>query len=309
MVWSEARLTGSGSRVVIGRERSTAVIGGLGARHGSVGLAAMLGQADLDVIAQEAAAQVRAGADVLEVCVSAAGRDETTYLPQVVEAIPRSVAVPLCIGARAPEALDAALANCPGKAVAYLVNQQTGPWHDFLAVAARRGAAVIAQGIEPYGVPEELDERIEVTRRVLREAIAAGVAREDVIVDPVTLPVAEYEGTAAQSLRLIAHVAQIDAINMVVRVGNVSTGLPGNGAFDLLFMARAVAAGATCLMVNDVAVAREFALMSDVLLGREGALSRFRDFARETHGAAAAQLTFCEPSSGMRSNELLRQKE
>jgi 5-methyltetrahydrofolate--homocysteine methyltransferase len=252
----------------------------------------MLGQADLDVIAQEAAAQVRAGADVLEVCVSGAGRDETTYLPQVVKAVARSVTVPLCICAKAPEALDAALANCPGKPVAYLVDQQTGPWQDFLAVAARRGAAVIAQGLEPHGVPEGLDERIEVTRRVLREAIAAGVAREDVIVDPVVLPVAEYEGAAAQALRLIAHVAQIDAINMTVRVGSLSSGLPANGDLDHLFMARAVAAGVTCLMVDDVAAARGFALMSDVLLGREGALSRYRDFARETHGAATAQLAF-----------------
>jgi 5-methyltetrahydrofolate--homocysteine methyltransferase len=160
MVRSETRLRGSSNEVIIGWERPAVIISQLIPAHRKGGLADPFRRMDFAAIAQKAAVQVQSGADVLEMHIEDPALDEATYLPAMVKAVAQMVPVPLCVGARDPKALAAALAACPGKPLAYLIDQGTGPWRDFLAVAERRGAAVIAQAVEPDGVPATVEERI-----------------------------------------------------------------------------------------------------------------------------------------------------
>ncbi|NIV36928.1 MAG: methyltetrahydrofolate cobalamin methyltransferase, partial [Anaerolineae bacterium] len=78
----ETVLQGTGRKIVIGDGRPTVLLGERINPTGKKKLAAALAAGDLELVRQEALAQVAAGADILDVNVGAAGVDEQALLPQ-----------------------------------------------------------------------------------------------------------------------------------------------------------------------------------------------------------------------------------
>ena len=80
----ETILKSATKTVVISPERPTVLIGERINPTGKKRLAAALCEGNLELVRQEAEAQVQAGADVLDVNVGAAGVDEVALLPRAV---------------------------------------------------------------------------------------------------------------------------------------------------------------------------------------------------------------------------------
>ncbi|MDH5781220.1 MAG: dihydropteroate synthase, partial [Dehalococcoidia bacterium] len=119
----ETRVSSATKEVIIGDERPTVLIGERINPTGKKKLAAALQAGDLELIRQEALAQVQAKADILDINVGAAGVEEITLLPQAVQAVINVVDVPLCLDSSNPKALEAALKIYRSKA---LINSVTG---------------------------------------------------------------------------------------------------------------------------------------------------------------------------------------
>jgi 5-methyltetrahydrofolate--homocysteine methyltransferase len=102
-------LKGTKTQVVIGHGLPTIILGERINPTGKRKLAAALVAGDLDIVRQEALAQVDAGADILDVNVGAAGVDEVDLLPRAVKLVLETVDVPLAIDTADGEALAAAL--------------------------------------------------------------------------------------------------------------------------------------------------------------------------------------------------------
>ena len=286
MVRSKTRLVGAGAEVVIGLDEPVVVISSA-TDPGAVSV-------DLSAAGQRAIAQVQAGAAVIEVRVDHG--DENALLPALAEAVSKSVPVPLCISARDPRALDAALAKCPGKSVVYWVDQSSKTWSEFLAVASKWGAAVIVPGAEDHGsttegaegsvekailsgaaanhrgLPATYEEQIETSRRLVRESILGGVNRHDVIMELVALPELQHPGATATALKLAAHLSQIDAINLAMHISDASAGMAQPEIFDTILLSRALSSGVT-IVFADASVYRTAAVGADALMGRVGGVS------------------------------------
>jgi 5-methyltetrahydrofolate--homocysteine methyltransferase len=241
---STTRLIGSAGEVAISGEMPAVLIG-----VGSGG-AAVTPDMDVAPECRDAVEQARAGAAVVEVRVARAGQNEASVLPELVAAIGQAVGVPLFIRATDPEALDAALAVCPGKPLVSLCDQPASLQSRFLAVAQRHGAAVIM----PTAVGDDrlasYEDRIEFARAQLRECILAGIPRDDVILDLAPLPEAEYEGTTVNLLRLASHLSQVDRINLSLCPAAAATGMQSAELFGRLLTSRALAAGVTCVLAD-----------------------------------------------------------
>lgn len=102
---------------------------------------------DLELVRQEALAQVGAGADVLDVNIGAAGVDEVDLLPKAVRLVMGTVDVPVCIDTPDAEALAAALAvhkelAPEGKPLINSVNSEEASLVRVLPLVAEYGAAV-----------------------------------------------------------------------------------------------------------------------------------------------------------------------
>ena len=118
----ETRVSSATREVIIGDGRPTVLIGERINPTGKKKLAAALQSGDLELVRNEALAQVQVGADILDVNVGVAGLDEAVVLPQAVEAVMDAVDVPLCLDSANPRALEAVLKVYRGKPLINSVN-------------------------------------------------------------------------------------------------------------------------------------------------------------------------------------------
>jgi 5-methyltetrahydrofolate--homocysteine methyltransferase len=281
----ETILKSKGTTVIVSPQRPTVLIGEKISAAARNDLANALRDGDLGPLQQEANDQVTAGADVLEVNVGAPGVDEVEWLPRAVRAIIESVDVPVSIDTTDFEALEAALAihrrMAPqGKPLINSVNGEERYLKGILPLAAEYGAAVIGMALDDGGashrqsIPRTPEARLAVARKIVERAEAAGVPREDVVIDCMALSVSTDPEAGRVTLQAIRKVREELGVNMALGPSNVSFGLPERGNLNWAFMAMAMQNGVNCPIVN-VSRDRPFILAIDVLLGRDPYAERY----------------------------------
>lgn len=272
-------LRSKSTTVVIGPQRPTVLIGERISAAARNDLADALRRGDLAPLRQQAQDQVAGGADVLEVNVGAPDVNEREWLPRAVQMILESVDVPLSIDTADFEALEAALAihrqiAPQGKPLINSVNGEERYLEGILPLAARYGAAVIGMALDDDGIPQTPSARLAVARKILERAEAAGIPREDVIIDCMALSVSTDPEAGRVTLEAIQLVREELGVNMTLGPSNVSFGLPQREDLNRGFMAMAFQNGVNCPIVN-VSRDRQFILAIDVLLGRDPHAERF----------------------------------
>jgi 5-methyltetrahydrofolate--homocysteine methyltransferase len=269
----ETILKSARKTVVIGSEKPTVLIGERINPTGKKRLAAALAEGDLEIIRQEALAQVEAGADVLDVNVGAAGVDEVDLLPKAVRLVMETVDVPVCIDTANIEALRAALLvhqeMAPeGKPLINSVNGEEARLEGVLPLVAEYGTAVIGLAMDDDGIPPTSEKRLAVARKIVERAEPLGIPRQDIVVDCLALTVGADSGAGLVTLGAISLVRQELGINMTLGASNVSFGLPEREVVNWAFLSLAIQNGVNCPIV-DAAKVRPAILATDLLLGRD----------------------------------------
>ena len=270
----ETKVSSATKEVVIGDKQPTVLIGERINPTGRKKLAEALQTGNLEVVCQDALAQVQAGADILDVNVGAAGVDEVALLPRAVEAVMDTVNVPLCLDSAKPEALEAALKVYKGKP---LINSVTGEESSLaivLPLVKKFGAAVIGLLQDEEGVPNNAERRVAVAHKIVERATALGIPAEDVIIDCLALTVSADTSAGLVTLETIRRVKSELGVNMTLGMSNVSFGLPDRHLVSSVFLSMAIAAGVNCPIV-DVAKARPVVLATDLALGRDEYARRY----------------------------------
>ena len=176
-------LKGMKKKVVIGDGQPTAMLGERINPTGKKKLAAALGAGDLEIVRQEALAQVEAGAHILDVNVGAAGVDEADLLPKAVKLVLETVDVPIAIDTADGEALAAALAmhrelNPDGKVLINSVNGEEASLERVLPLVAEYGTSVIGLAMDDDGIPPTPEARLAVAKKIVERAQTLGIGRK-----------------------------------------------------------------------------------------------------------------------------------
>lgn len=270
----ETRISSTTKEVLISDERPTVLIGERINPTGKKKLAEALKDGNLELVRQEALAQVQAGADILDVNVGAAGVDEVALLPQAVQAVMDTVDVPLCLDSANPAALEAALKVYKGKP---LINSVTGEEHSManvLPLVKKYGAAVIGLVQDEGGVSNNSERRVAIARKIVERAAALGIPCEDIIIDCLTLTVSADTTAGLATIETARKVRSELGVNITLGASNISFGLPDRDLVNNAFLAIVIAAGVTCPIV-DVAKARPSVLAADLALGRDRYAMRY----------------------------------
>ena len=270
----DTKVSSASREVTISYDRPTVLIGERINPTGKRKLAAALLAGDMDEVRAEARAQVQAEADILDVNVGAAGVDEVAVLPQAVKAVMEVVDVPLCLDSHNPRALEAALRVYRGKPIINSVNGQESVLAEVLPLVKEYGAAVIGLTMDDEGIPQEPERRLAIARKIIERAEAAGIPKEDVIIDCLTLTIGSNSKAGWITLEAIRGVKQEFGVNQTLGASNVSFGLPDREVINSAFIAIAIAAGVTCPTVN-VAKVRPTVLSTDMILGRDNHSLRY----------------------------------
>ena len=288
--------------VVIGFDRPFTIIGERINPTGRKLLAEEMKAGDFSRVERDAVAQVEAGAQMLDVNAGIPLADEPAILAQTVRLVQSLVDVPLSIDSSIVEALEAGLAAYRGKALVNSVTGEEERLERVLPLVKRYGAAVVAISNDDTGISEDPDVRFEVARRIVERAADHGIPREDVIVDPLVMPIGAMATAGQQVFRLVRRLREELGVNTTCGASNVSFGMPDRERINAAFLPMAIASGLTSAITNPLAAEVKAAIMAaDVLMGNDQDASRWirahrdaaqapakRPPARERPAAAAA---------------------
>ena len=107
--------------------------------------------------------------------------------------------LPLCIDSSVIEALEAGLSAYEGKALVNSVTGEDERLEAILPLVAKHGAAVIGLANDDE-IPMEPERRVEIAKKIVSAAGDHGIPPEDVIIDPLAMPVGA-EPRAVHALR------------------------------------------------------------------------------------------------------------
>ena len=224
-------------------EARIAVIGERINPTGKKKLKAALQAGDVDYLVAEAAAQQRAGADILDVNVGVPGLDEPALLSQVTRALQATVPLPLQLDSSDPAAIEAAARAYAGRPMVNSVNGKADNLAAVLPVVARYGCTVVGLTLDENGIPPTAEERLAIAERIVAAAEAHGVPREDVAIDCLVMAAATNQDEVREILRAVALVKERLGVRTVLGVSNVSFGLPARPLVNSTFLAAAFGAG------------------------------------------------------------------
>ncbi len=231
-------------------EPRIAVIGERINPTGKKKLKAALQAGDVDYLVAEAAAQQRAGADILDVNVGVPGLDEPTLLSQVTRTLQATVPLPLQLDSSDPVAIEVAARAYAGRPMVNSVNGKADNLAAVLPVVARYGCTVVGLTLDENGIPPTAEERLAIAERIVATAESYGIPREDVAIDCLVMAAATNQDEVREILRAVALVKERLGVRTVLGVSNVSFGLPARPLVNSTFLAAAFGAGLDMPILN-----------------------------------------------------------
>ncbi len=249
-----------------------------------------LREGDFDYILAQGIEQSQSGADILDVNVGLNGTDEKANMVRVVEGLQKVVSRPLVIDSSSPEVLEAALRRYNGKALINSVNGKQSSIDAVLPLAKKYGAAVVCLALDENGIPDSIEGRVAIGKRLTDECLKAGIAIEDVYVDTLTMAESAQKGSAVCTVGALGEIKKTGA-GSILGVSNISFGMPRREDINACFLAMAKEAGLDLAIINPSLVnIKSSDYARDFLLGKEGATDAYIAYAAKTDSVKAEEL-------------------
>ncbi|MCW8858956.1 MAG: dihydropteroate synthase [Deltaproteobacteria bacterium] len=276
---------------------------------------------DWDVCLKIALDQEARGAQVLDLCVAYAGRDESSDMLQLAKLYAGSCKAPLMFDSTSPETLEQVLPLYPGRAIINSINLEDGGANleRICRLAKKYGAAVVALTINLEGMALTCEKKVAVAREIYALAVDKyGLRPQDILFDLLTFTVGSGDETmrdaAIETLNAIKQLKEeLPGVGFTLGVSNISFGLrpASRKVLNSVFLHEAVIAGLNTAIV-DAAKVLPYAAISeedrkiclDLLFNRDPeALMTFID-----HFENAVESDEAEDDSAVLAEEVLRQK-
>jgi len=225
---------------------------------------------NFETVIADAIAQVEAGADMLDVNAGIPLADEPAILRQTIELVQSITDVPLSIDSSIVEALEAGLSVYQGKALVNSVTGEDEQMERVLPLVAKYGAAVVAISNDETGISEDPDVRFEVAKKIVSRAADFGIPREDIVVDPLLMPIGALPQAGRQVWRILGRLRDELRVNSTCGASNVSFGLPNRPALNAAFLPMAIASGLTSAITSPLhSEVRHAIWAADVMNGND----------------------------------------
>ncbi len=256
--------------VLIGPDHPFVMIGERINPTGRKQLGAEMAAGRFEQVEADARAQVAVGAQMLDVNAGIPLADEPAILAEAIRRVQQVTEVPLSIDSSVVEALEAGLEAYVRKPLVNSVTGEDERLERVLPLVKRHSAAVIGICNDESGISEDPDQRFAIARKIVERAADHGIPPEDVVIDPLAMPVGAVAMAGATLFEIVRRCRAELGANTVCGASNISFGLPNRPALNATFLAMAIAAGMRCAITNPLAdEVRQTVLAANVLLGQD----------------------------------------
>ncbi len=286
----ETIISSATKTVIISPERPFTIIGERINPTGRKLLAREMAAGDFSRVENDALAQVAAGAHVLDVNAGIPLADEPAILAQAIKLVQSITDAPISIDSSIVEALARGLEACEGKALVNSVTGEDERLETVLPLVKKHGAAVIGISNDETGISEDPGVRFAVAKKIVERAMDHGIPREDVLIDPLVMPVGAVRYAGQQVFDIVRRCRDELHVNTCCGASNVSFGLPNRPPLNAAFLAMAIAAGLTSAITNPVEPEiRQAILAADVMMGHDENCMAWIASSRPTDDAASGK--------------------
>lgn len=286
----ETILEGRNGHIVrIGVDHSFSVIGERINPTGRKSLGPEFVAGDFTRARSDALAQIEAGAKVLDVNAGIPGADEPAILAQVIKEVQSITDAPICIDSSTFEALEPALQAVEGKPLLNSVTGEDESLERILPLVKKYGCAVIGMANDDTGISMEIEDRFRAAKKIVDAALDFGIPREDVLIDPLAMPVGAATAAPAAAVTTFEITRRVRAeldVNLSCGASNISFGLPDRHGVDAAFLPMLMMAGMAASITNPLAAdVRRAILAADVLLDHDDYSTNWVSFFRARQAA------------------------
>ena len=266
-----------------------------------------LREGDMNYVLEQAVSQAEAGAQILDVNVGAPGVDEPVLMEQVVKALQSVTSLPLQLDSSNVEALARGLRVYNGKPIVNSTNGEPEKLAAILPLCKKYGAAIVGLAIDEKGIPPKAADRVAIARRITEAALAAGIPREDIYIDCLTLTASAQQEDVLATVQALEACKKELGVRTVLGVSNISFGLPCRAYLNTTFLTMAMYAGLDLAIMNPSSEEMMAAVYAyNVLTNRDKQstkyIERFAD--RVPASTALAQAAKAAPAASATEAEL-----
>lgn len=199
---------------------------------------------DDQLIRERAKLQADAGADFIDVHASR-NEGETEILGWMIEQVQAVTDVPVCIDSPDPEVCVEAMKFCRKEGLINSVSMERNKTKIvFPAIADTSWQCVALLCSDKYGIPQSVEQRMEVMDEIMAEAEKYGIAPERLYIDPLVEAIATNEESFHMFSECCRQIREkYPKVHITSGLSNISFGLPSRKTMNLAFLGMAVHAG------------------------------------------------------------------
>ena len=266
-----------------------------------------LREGDMNYVLEQAVSQAEAGAQILDVNVGAPGVDEPVLMEQVVKALQSVTSLPLQLDSSNVEALARGLRVYNGKPIVNSTNGEPEKLAAILPLCKKYGAAIVGLAIDEKGIQPKAADRVAIARRITEAALAAGIPREDIYIDCLTLTASAQQEDVLATVQALEACKKELGVRTVLGVSNISFGLPCRTYLNTTFLTMAMYAGLDLAIMNPSSEEMMAAVYAyNVLTNRDKQSTKYieRFAGRVPASTALAQAAKAAPAASAAEAEL-----
>ena len=230
---------------------------------------------DEEFLANLAKAQASAGADFIDVNAGSGrgslqeAKADIKWLVGIIQAASEH---PLSIDSDSPQVVEAALkAYHREKLIINSVTAEPARLESIGPLVAELQAQVIALAMGTDGIPVSVEERLNACERIMLYLTGLGIRAEQVLFDPLVLPIAVDTRQGLVTLKTIEQIkSRYPDAGVVMGLSNISYGLPKRKLVNRAFLLMAAYAGLDAAIVDPLDnKAMSLIKIADMLVGKD----------------------------------------
>lgn len=206
---------------------------------------------DAEFIADLAKKQFEAGATYIDINAGTLTSGEPEAMEWLTQVVQDAVEAPISFDTPNPAALEKGLAaynQAKGQPLINSITAESERYANILPFVLKYKAKVIALAMDDTGIQQDPAKRLAVARKLIGDLTAAGVALDDIYVDPLTFPIGTGSDVAVSMLDIIEKLAsEFPGVHIIAGLSNISHGMPArkllNQAMTVLALGKGLDAG------------------------------------------------------------------
>lgn len=205
---------------------------------------------NMDYILKEAITQQDRGAHILDVNVGLPDIDEAAMMEDVITELQSITSLPFQIDTVDVKALEKAMRIYNGKPMVNSVSGKQESMDAVFPLIKKYGGVVVGLTLDEAGIPDTVEGRIRIAKKIIEEADKYGIQKKDLVIDTLAMTISSEPRGAITTIEAVRRVTEELKVCTVLGVSNISFGLPNRPIINANFYTMAMQAGLSAAIIN-----------------------------------------------------------